>query len=115
MRVIVILIGLVVVQCLATAVCNEERIMSCLMNYMDNNTDSQIDHDEINAYIINPCPGGKRIRTCAETVLQFCDANQNGVIDAGDYDMTDGPARCFRRPPIQREICKECDRCDAGG
>lgn len=93
------------------AVCDQTRIVSCMLQHLDTDGDGKISGEEFDHFVFNEPCGHDSFESYSGYVFPFCDINKDGYLDASDYDESMG---CVRIAKIREEICKRCDNCIQG-
>lgn len=91
-------------------ICNQDRIVSCMLTHLDTNADGHVDKEEIDHYIVHEMCGTDPLQVRGYSIMKYCDIDKNGYLDSNDYNESNG---CVRVESIRNEICRRCDLCDA--
>lgn len=105
-----LLLFLLVATTVARAVCTRERIISCMLQYIDSNNDTQISVSEWNQFILYTTCGEYVPKVSGTTIMNNCDKNGDSLLDATDYDDFNS---CMIVDALRESICLTCDQCDA--
>lgn len=89
--------------------CTRERIVDCLLMWLDGDGSGNVTAAEINHYTVyRPC-GPDPTHMIGEDVVSACDVNGDGVLSESDYD---GDHSCMNVDALRTVICIKCEACE---
>lgn len=88
--------------------CDRARILACVMTWLDTDHDNRVNVTELNNYVLNqPCKDPSRFTGAG--VMLACDKNNDGYLDASDYDAM---GSCMEMNTYRTLVCTKCSECE---
>jgi hypothetical protein len=104
------LIALAYVGTITATECTDERVVSCLLTWIDTDHDGNLTAAEFNNYTLyEPC-GSDPTHIVGEYIVAACDTNNDNKLSEVDYYAEMG---CVRMTAFKNAICMKCDTCEA--
>jgi hypothetical protein len=110
-----ILVLLFVFATRADLACTRERIINCMLEWVDRDQDGRVSADDINNfYTYRPCGRADPSSALGEHVVANvtdggCDTDGSGYLEEIDFD---NPGGCMRVDALQLYLCNKCTACE---
>ncbi len=94
--------------------CTRERIINCMLTWVDRDLDGKISAADINGFFTyRPC-GPNTLHAIGENIVANrtdggCDADGSGYLEEADYD---DPNSCMTVDALQLFLCNMCNQCE---